>query len=101
MGTVRRVGIIGMGHVGAHVANVLLLQGIADELWLCEPRAGKLEAEVQDLGDSLSFCPQEVRLHPVGDASPPRAETASCRSRRPRRGTSCPRWRAPGSRASG
>lgn len=62
----RKVGIVGMGHVGAHVANALMLQGIADELWLCEPREGKLEAEVQDLGDSVYFCPHEVRLRPVG-----------------------------------
>ena len=68
MGTVRRVGIIGMGHVGAHVANALMLQGVVDELRLCETREGKLEAEVQDLGDSVYFCPHEVRIRPVGDA---------------------------------
>ena len=32
----RTVGIVGMGHVGAHVANSLLLQGLADELYLCD-----------------------------------------------------------------
>ena len=26
----------GQGHVGAHVANSLLMQGIADELYLCD-----------------------------------------------------------------
>lgn len=75
MGTVRRVGIIGMGHVGAHVANSLMLQGIVDELWLCEPKEGKLAAEVQDLGDSLSFCPHEVKIRPVGAKY---GELASC-----------------------
>lgn len=30
----RKVGVIGLGHVGAHVAYSLLLQGIADELVL-------------------------------------------------------------------
>ncbi len=32
MGTVTKIGIVGMGHVGAHVANSLVLQGIGDEL---------------------------------------------------------------------
>ena len=32
----RKIGVVGQGHVGAHVANSLLLQGIADELYLCD-----------------------------------------------------------------
>ena len=57
MGTCVSVGIIGLGHVGAHVANSLMLQGIADELLLCDIASGdednsrKLAAEVQDLSD--------------------------------------------------
>lgn len=30
----RKIGVIGQGHVGAHVANSLLMQGITDELYL-------------------------------------------------------------------
>ena len=34
MGICTKIGIVGMGHVGAHVANSLVLQGIADELYM-------------------------------------------------------------------
>ena len=32
----RKIGIIGLGHVGAHVAYSLAVQGIADELALVD-----------------------------------------------------------------
>mgnify|MGYP002517089651 CR=1 FL=1 len=73
MGTVTKIGIVGMGHVGAHVANSLVLQGIGDELYMTEQCSGdedhsaKLAAEVQDLGDSLAFCPHNVALVNCGD----------------------------------
>ena len=73
MGICTKIGIVGMGHVGAHVANSLVLQGIADELYMTEicsgerDRSKKLAAEVQDLGDSLAFCPHNVALHNCGD----------------------------------
>ena len=50
MGCVRKIGIIGMGHVGTHVANSLMLQGVAEELRLVEIDDGKREAEVQEIG---------------------------------------------------
>lgn len=70
---VARIGIIGMGHVGAHVANSLILQGIADELYVCDICSGeednsqKLAAEVQDLNDSLAFCPHNVKIVNCGE----------------------------------
>lgn len=64
----RKIGIIGLGHVGAHVANSLLLQGIADELYLCDIDQQKLTSEVQDLGDSLSYVPYNTRIVNCGDA---------------------------------
>ena len=73
MGTVTKIGIVGMGHVGAHVANSLVLQGIGDELYMTEQCSGdedhsaKLAAEVQDLGDSLAFCPHNVALVNCGE----------------------------------
>ena len=81
MGTRTTVGIIGLGHVGAHVANSLMLQGIADELLLCDIASGdednskKLAAEVQDLSDSLAFCPHNVRVENCGEDY---AALASC-----------------------
>jgi L-lactate dehydrogenase len=56
------VGVLGTGHVGAHVANALALQGIADELYLVDRDEAKLKAEVQDLNDALAFCPHNVKI---------------------------------------
>ena len=64
----RTVGIVGMGHVGAHVANSLLLQGLADELYLCDIDSVKSASETQDLRDSLQFCRTTPRLSTVRTA---------------------------------
>ncbi len=58
----RKIGIIGLGHVGAHVANSLLLQGIADELYFVSTDDQKNISEAQDLNDSLSFVPYNTRI---------------------------------------
>lgn len=63
----RIVGIVGVGHVGAHVANALLLRGLADEIRLCDVCADKLASEVQDLRDELAFCPYNARVVSCGD----------------------------------
>lgn len=62
MSTQRKIGIIGLGHVGAHVANSLLLQGIADEIHCVGLDDAKVIAEVQDLMDSISFVPYNTRI---------------------------------------
>lgn len=62
----RKVGVIGLGHVGAHVAYSLLLQGIADELVLVDQKAEKLTSEVQDLRDSAAYLPHRVTVN-AGD----------------------------------
>ncbi|AEB07607.1 malate dehydrogenase (NAD) [Coriobacterium glomerans PW2] len=71
----RTVGIIGVGHVGAHVGNSLLLQGIADELYLCDIDRHATEAQTQDLSDSLLFCPHNALIRDCGDRY---EELASC-----------------------
>ena len=58
----RIVGVIGLGHVGAHVAYALAVQGIADELVLVDQKEQKLASEVQDLRDA---CPTASRYGPV------------------------------------
>ena len=75
MASTRKVGIIGLGHVGAHVANSLLLQGLADELYLCDVKAQKVLSETQDLRDSLTFVPFNTKIVNVGDRY---EELASC-----------------------
>ena len=67
MALIRKIGVIGLGHVGAHVANSLLMQGTADELYLCDTNAQKLESECQDLTDSMSFYAHNCHVVNCGD----------------------------------
>ena len=62
----RKIGIIGLGHVGAHVMYSLAVQGIADELILVDLNAKKADSERQDLADSAAYLPHRVRVS-VGD----------------------------------
>ena len=57
-----RIGIVGTGHVGPHVAYNLMMQGIADELHLCDVNDSKVTAETQDLNDAAVFAPHRVRV---------------------------------------
>lgn len=59
-----RIGIVGTGHVGAHCAYALSIQGIADELILVDTDEKKLRAEVQDLRDSTFYYPHRVSIRP-------------------------------------
>lgn len=58
----RKIGIIGIGHVGAHVAYTLALQGVADELVLVDIDEKKAASEEHDLLDSVSYFPHRVRI---------------------------------------
>ena len=58
----RTVGVVGLGHVGAHVAYSLAIQGIADELILVDLKDQKLASEVQDLRDSVAYMPHRVSV---------------------------------------
>ena len=62
----RSLGVIGLGHVGAHVAYALAVQGIADELVLVDRNAQKLASEVQDLRDAAAYLPHRVTVR-AGD----------------------------------
>ena len=62
----RKVGIIGLGHVGAHVAYSLAVQGIADELVLVDMNDKKVASEVQDLRDAVAYMPHRVTIN-AGD----------------------------------
>ena len=64
----RKVGIIGVGHVGAHVAYTLALEGIVDELVLVDKDREKIVSECQDLRDSAAYLPHRVRVS-VGEFS--------------------------------
>lgn len=58
----RKIGIIGLGHVGAHCAYSLAIQGVADELILVDKNHEKLVSECQDLMDSGLFFPHRVTV---------------------------------------
>ena len=58
----RKVGVIGLGHVGAHGAYSLAIQGIADELVLVDMNDQKLASEVQDLRDAVAYMPHRVHV---------------------------------------
>lgn len=62
----RVVGIVGIGHVGAHCAYSLAVQGIADEIILVDMNRQKAVSECQDLFDSVAYLPHRVEVR-VGD----------------------------------
>ncbi len=62
----RKVGILGLGHVGAHCAYSLILQGIVDELVLVDRQEKKLVSECQDLRDAVRYCPHRVTINAGG-----------------------------------
>ena len=57
------VGIIGNSHVGAHVANALLAQGLVSELYLSDKDEVLCRAQVNDLLDAMSFYPKPARVY--------------------------------------
>jgi L-lactate dehydrogenase len=61
--TLRKVGIVGVGHVGAHVAYSLALQGLCDELYLCDINKQKVISERQDLLDAVCYMPHRVQVY--------------------------------------
>lgn len=50
----RKVGIIGLGNVGSHVAFSIVTRGICDELILIDEKDDKVKSEMLDLKDSLA-----------------------------------------------
>ncbi len=64
----RSVGIIGVGHVGAHCAYSLAVQGIVDELVLVDTNEQKAISECQDLRDSVAYLPHRVEVRIGGYA---------------------------------
>lgn len=59
----RKVGIIGVGHVGATVALNIVQGGFADELVLIDKKREVAEAEVFDLWDSLPLQAFHVKIY--------------------------------------
>lgn len=58
----RKVAVIGLGHVGAHVAYNLAVQGICDDILLLDMNEQKVISECQDLRDSAAYLPHRVHF---------------------------------------
>lgn len=54
------IGVLGAGHVGAHVAYALGMMGVADVVKICDPKEAKAISERQDLMDAVYFMPHRV-----------------------------------------
>lgn len=54
------IGVLGVGHVGAHVAYALGMMGVADVVKICDPKEAKVISERQDLMDAVYFMPHRV-----------------------------------------
>ena len=64
----RKVAVIGLGHVGAHVAYSLAVQGICDELLLIDQNDTKVVCECQDIRDAVVYLPHRISVN-VGQFS--------------------------------
>ncbi|WP_188351026.1 L-lactate dehydrogenase [Leuconostoc pseudomesenteroides] len=62
----RKVGIVGIGHVGATVAHLIVYQGLADELVLIDKKPEKVASEALDFSDAASLLDKHIDVH-VGD----------------------------------
>lgn len=67
MALISKIGIIGANHVGAHVANALLYQGLATELHISDTNEVLCKAQVNDLLDAMPFYPHPARVFELDD----------------------------------
>lgn len=58
----RKIGIIGVGHVGAAIAHGLVVQGLVDELVLIDQNEAKVQAEALDFEDALANLSHHVNF---------------------------------------
>ncbi len=67
--SITKVGIIGVNHVGEHVANALLAQGFVSELYLCDKEGNDrfCKAQVNDLQDAMAFYPHSAKVFECDD----------------------------------
>ncbi len=63
-----KIGIIGIGRVGAHILYTLALRGICDEIVLIDINEAKIASEAQDMFDASLYLPHKT-LVKVGDYS--------------------------------
>lgn len=59
----RKIGIVGIGHVGATVAHIIIAQGLADELVLVDKNEDKVAADALDFRDAASLLSTHVTVY--------------------------------------
>lgn len=59
----RKIGIIGIGHVGSHVANMLISNSLCDELVIIDSEIRKAKAQVIDLQDTMAYQESGCRIY--------------------------------------
>ena len=64
----RKVAIIGTGHVGSHVAFSLATQGEVDQLYMVDIDKDKAIAQATDINDAVSYLPHRVEA--IASAGP-------------------------------
>ena len=60
----RKIAIIGTGHVGSHVAFALATQGEVDELYMVDIDKPKAVSQATDVKDAVSYLPHHVEAFP-------------------------------------
>ena len=58
----RKIGIIGMGNVGAAVAHGAIAQGLADSYVFIDINDKKAEADAQDVKDAMANLPSYAKI---------------------------------------
>ena len=66
MGSMGKVGIIGLSHVGAHVADALLSHGAVEELRFCDRDLELCRAQANDMLDAMMYYPRRARVLDCG-----------------------------------
>lgn len=58
----RKVGVIGMGHVGSTVAHYIVAMGFADDLILIDKNEAKVKADALDFNDAMANLPFHTNI---------------------------------------
>ena len=58
----RKIGVIGMGHVGSTVAHYIVAEGFADDLVLIDPNEKKVTADATDFEDAMANLPVHTNI---------------------------------------
>lgn len=61
-----KIGIIGAGHVGSHVASSLMTQGLCDESCCLTQTRARARRQADDIADSVAYMPLPAKIYAGG-----------------------------------